>query len=388
MAAAVVVTAIPGTAAAAPAGRTWWSSVHPAARPAGGLHAVAARSATEAWAVGWQTTGAEDAALVHHWTGTQWKSVPPPPSDAVSVRLTGVDVLPSGDAIAVGSTTAGGRTEPLIHGYPADGRAAGEIPGPVPAEGGSWRGVDLVSATDGWAVGFRGSAVDGKPAGTLIARWDGSSWQRVPSPDPGTLSNRLSAVTAVAADDVWAVGQTRDADDAKVERSLVLHWDGVSWSRVASPDPGAVRTTLLAVSAAGPGQVWAVGYTQDVLTDEPDPDELHRAVALSYAGGVWKVLRSAQPAVTEYTGVAAVAPSDIVLAAYRLAGNTETTTIEEWHGGAMTPDQIDPGIGNGEHLGSALTGLAAEPGGGRLWAVGWRADLTGAHQPHSLRSTR
>jgi len=390
VAAAIPVASGPAGAAPISVGRIWWSSVSPATpNIAGALHSVAARSATDVWAVGWQSTGAEDLALVHRWNGTAWKSVQTPASSAVSVQLTGVDFLPSGDAIAVGSTTAAFKTTPVLHQYPADGGAGREIPGPVPATGGAWQGIDLLSATDGWAVGTSGSQVEGEPAATLIARWNGAAWKQVPSPSPGTLSTRLTAVTAIAADDAYAVGQVRDATDPTIEKSLVLHWDGLSWSQVASPNPGLVRTTLLAVDAVGPGVLWAVGYTLDTVTDDPDPDELLHPVALYLSGGIWRVLRSTQATATEYTGVVAVGPRDVVIAGYQVVAGAETNNIEEWNGAALNHDSINPGTSGGEHLASALSGLAAEPNSGRLWAVGWSANLVPtAQQPYSLRSDR
>ncbi|MEU4241319.1 hypothetical protein [Actinoplanes sp. NPDC026619] len=367
--------------------RIWWDAASPATKTSGELTAVTARSATDVWAVGAGHLGDDEShAVVHHWNGTVWQTAPEVASE-VLVRLTGVATLPSGEAIAVGSETSGLRTTPLIQEYAAGGGVARVLPGPIPAEGGAWQGIDLRSATDGWAVGVSGSLVEGEPARTLIAHWDGTGWQQVPSPSPGTLSSRLTAVTAVADDDAWAVGEVRNTGDAVVARSLLLHWDGSMWSQVDSPDPGAVRTTLLAVDAAGPGELWAVGYTLDTVTDDPDPDELLHAVALYRAGGAWRVLRSSQPTATEFTGVVVTAPREVVFASYRLVSGAESTNIEEWHGGALAPDSINPGTSGNEHIGSALSGIAAEPGGGRLWAVGWTANgFTGVQQPYSLRS--
>lgn len=377
-----------GTAIAIGSGRVWWDARSPATKTTGALRAVAARSATDAWAVGWGSSGIDlTYGIAHHWNGTTWQSVATPAADT-SVQLTGVDILPSGDAVAVGNTTSGGRTAPRIEQYPSGGGAGQEIPGPVPVTGGTWQGIDLLSATDGWAVGLSGSLAGDEPAQTLIARWDGTKWQQVPSPNPGTLSSRLTAVTALAADDAWAVGQFRDATNPQIEKSLVLHWNGLSWSQVASPNPGAVRTTLLAAAAAGPGEFWAVGYTLDTATNDPAPDQLH-AVALYRSGGGWKVLRSAQATVTEFTGVVAVGPRDVVLAGYQFAFGAENITIEEWKGAALTPDLINPGETGGDHIASALGGVAAEPNGGRLWAVGWAANASPlAEQPYSLRSDR
>jgi hypothetical protein len=47
---------------------------------------------------------------------------------------------------------------------------------------------------------------------------------------------------------------------ASFGKTLMLHWNGSCWTRVASPDPGGATGSLLfAASAAGPDTAWAVG---------------------------------------------------------------------------------------------------------------------------------
>ncbi|MFC5185911.1 beta propeller repeat protein [Actinomadura harenae] len=92
-----------------------------------------------------------------------------------------------------------------------------------------------------WAVGNAG------PHGPRAFHWDGTSWK--PSDIPDIPHGRLVAATAVAPDDVWAVGAV-DRD------GLVLHFDGRTWTRVPSPAKG----PLTGVSAAAPDDVWAVGH--------------------------------------------------------------------------------------------------------------------------------
>ena len=45
---------------------------------------------------------------------------------------------------------------------------------------------------------------------TLILRWNGSRWARVPSPNLGTRT-QLSAVAATSKSNLWAVGSFTDA---------------------------------------------------------------------------------------------------------------------------------------------------------------------------------
>ena len=58
-------------------------------------------------------------------------------------------------------------------------------------------------------------------------------WIVQPSPNPGQISDSLSAVAAVSADDVWAVGERTLR--GTIGGTLVEHWDGTSWNVVKTP---------------------------------------------------------------------------------------------------------------------------------------------------------
>ena len=120
------------------------------------------------------------------------------------------------------------------------------------AERASWRSPPTTP-------GPSASYGQGAPSRTLIEHWDGTAWSVVPSPNKGPFPNALSDVDAVAPDDIWAVGTwfTKAFDD----RTLTLHWDGTAWSRVASPNAGptSAANDLVSVSAVATDDVWAVG---------------------------------------------------------------------------------------------------------------------------------
>src|SRR5438034_3887702 len=92
---------------------------------------------------------------------------------------------------------------------------------------------------------------------TLIEHWDGTGWQVVPSPNHPDADHYLRGVFALDPNDVWAVG--RYDPQGGGSSTLILHWDGVSWSIVPSPNP-TVYNELRAVTAAALNDVWAVGY--------------------------------------------------------------------------------------------------------------------------------
>jgi hypothetical protein len=77
----------------------------------------------------------------------------------------------------------------------------------------------------------------------------------VPSPDPGT-SGYIGGVAAASAGSAWAVGWT---DSVVTVSTLILRWNGTSWTQVAGPGLGTGEAVLLGVAAVSPGAAWAVG---------------------------------------------------------------------------------------------------------------------------------
>ena len=168
--------------------------------------------------------------------------------------------------------------------------------------------VSASSPRGGWAVGDEARALAG-PTETVIDRWNGRFWARVRSPDPGSSDNFLIGVRAVSRDLAWAVGGYEVGRTSRV-RTLVLRWDGRTWSRVKSSSPGTAFSGLWDVTATTPSDAWAVGFYQRSSASpfrtlilhwngarwarviSPDPsrgsDSLYGVYALS-AGNAWAV---------------------------------------------------------------------------------------------------
>src|SRR5689334_21396361 len=91
--------------------------------------------------------------------------------------------------------------------------------------------VTCITASDCWAVGaYMDSNFTAK---TLIEHWNGLSWSVVPSPNSGTADNVLNGVTCTSASNCWAVGAYTAAS---AQQTLIEQWNGTSWSIVASPN--------------------------------------------------------------------------------------------------------------------------------------------------------
>jgi len=230
------------------------------------LYAVVALSPNDVWAVGsYQNAknGYEQPqkTLIEHWDGTRWKVVASPNANAFFNSLTGLTALAPDDIWAVGSQGAvAGTSQTLVEHW--DGTRWRIVPSP---NGGSYdnvlEGVTALSADDIWAVGESTNGIGGDR--TLVEQWNGQQWNIVPSPSIGTFPNFLRKVSGVAPDDVWTVGGYW-LYPGDILNTLTEHWNGSTWRVVASPNPPGGDNTLGAVAALASNDVWATGYTAGV----------------------------------------------------------------------------------------------------------------------------
>jgi len=188
---------------------------------------------------------------------------------------------------------------------------------------GQLNGVSAESATDVWAVGYSSNVFSGLSK-TLTLHWNGSTWSTVTSPNPaGTGTNDvnvLASVSAIAASNAWAVGSYTNSGGT---RTLILHWDGSAWNRVASPNPGGTGphafNTLQGVSATSAHDAWAAGYYLNPTSGATE------TLTLRWNGTSWGKVASPSP------GGTANSSDESVLQAVNAA-----TTVDAWAVGSAT----------------------------------------------------
>ena len=73
-----------------------------------------------------------------------------------------------------------------------------------------------------------GTYVVSRETKTLVLHWNGTSWARVAAPSPGRFASSLNAVSADSASDAWAVGCECTGGGG---HTVILHWDGTRWLR-------------------------------------------------------------------------------------------------------------------------------------------------------------
>lgn len=305
-------------------GSSWAKSL---TRPFEYFHGMSARTASDAWAVGGTNWFGESHTVAEHWNGSSWTRIATPtPGSGV---FKGVTATSASNAWAVGvigpgDGTTATATEPLIERW--DGSSWTEQTFADPADGGQFLAVAATSADDAWAVGYTGGTTEVPGQTTLIDHWDGSSWTRVPSPDPGGSGSQLEGVTALTANDAWAVGLTQTSGGRWI--SLIMHWDGSHWNVVPSPSPDG-DAGLSAVAAASANDIWAVG----TINPSPTGCGPHCAtLAMHWDGSAWTVVPTPNPPssyLNALLGVAVIADDDVWAVG---TNDYQTTLFTHWDG--------------------------------------------------------
>jgi hypothetical protein len=141
-------------------------------------------------------------------------------------------------------------------------------------EGGDLSAVAAVGADDVWAVGTDGI----RHPHPIVMHWDGELWSRVVVPRLAP-DGSLSDVMALSEHDVWAVG--RSGIDY-FGPSEIIHWDGRAWQVYRVParhPPGGVQ----AIDGTSPNDIWAVGkQNEDASLNDLEP------LALHWDGSIWR----------------------------------------------------------------------------------------------------
>jgi hypothetical protein len=168
---------------------------------------------------------------------------------------------------------------------------------------GSLTAVSASAADNAWAVGCRPATFQCPGNGVDVAyHWNGSAWKQVSVPMPvppnpaDTESGQLTGVKVISPTDAWAVG------DSSPTGAQIVHWNGTAWKQVAVPklpSPYGAGYSLSGVGASSASNVWAVGYGGD-----------NDSITLRYNGKSWSRVASPSPGSTYLYGVAATSASN------------------------------------------------------------------------------
>jgi hypothetical protein len=174
--------------------------------------AIAATSPNDAWIAGSSFTrkySGPGQALIEHWNGTQWAQVALPPTNTDD-RLTSIAARSASDVWAVGFSSGAPLT---LH---FDGSGWRRITAAPTSQNGAFEAVAVGGAGAVWAVGHE-DGVDSRDYAVwrpVAQRWTGTAWQKVRTPVVGDYDAWFGGV-ALTGGQAWAVGANQG--------SLVAH---------------------------------------------------------------------------------------------------------------------------------------------------------------------
>jgi hypothetical protein len=231
------------------------------------------------------------------------------------------------------------------------------------ANTGTVNGLSGLSPNDVWAVGYFYDQPQGRYR-PLTQHWDGTKSTYIQAPTATRGYNAFNAVVEVAPNDVWAVGYHTPVYYTYEDSPLVEHYDGSKWRIVAAPYRGS--GTLTDIAAAGPNDVWAVGYR----TVNP-----YGTLIEHWDGVRWSLLDDGHSRDnSQFWSVVAKGSNDIWAAGSTVHGTRVIAFAEHWNGSSWTESVAQPGRDY-----DVFNAIADDFAGG-LWGVGWETPGLGYYQ--------
>jgi hypothetical protein len=323
-----------------------------------------------AWAVGYyyDSNLAAYRTMTQRSTGGAWSIVP-----SVNASATGYSQLNRVDATSASNVWAIGS---LVERYDGSKWAAMTAPAGV-----ALRGLDVVSPTEVWVAGYVGSAA-------TVSQWKNGTWTtRYTQASTGRHLTVFEAIAVDPSGQVWAVGWDRDYNaPGRPVSSLVVHFNGASWSREATPNP-ANRNTLMDVVALANGEVFAVGVAQDTSGGGITP----RSLMLRKQGASWSsptVPQGEAGSQDQLLSVAAVSSTSVWSVGYYSSPSSGLyePLLVHWTGnggaGTLATSSISPAL-----TVSALASGVSATSAGNLWAVGYSAPPSAGNATLILKGT-
>ncbi len=222
-----------------------------------------------------------------------------------------------------------------------------------PNDSNSLSAVAALAPDNVWAVG---SYNDGVTVRALIEHWNGSAWTVMLDADPGS-DHEFYGITALAPDNIWAVGTSHTVGNHY--STLTEHWDGSAWSIIPSANPNADTSQLNAVAGASANDVWAVGYSS------PFGNGVHNLLIEHWDGSAWTLfpIGTIGTGNTYLANIAVVNANEVWAVGYYQNGGPDVALALHWNGSVW---QVVPTANPGNADFSGVTVLASN----NVWAAG------------------
>ena len=201
-------------------------------------------------------------------------------------------------------------------------------------------------------------------------------------PANANSNTTLKAISAGGPDDVWIVGTFLDSANEQNE-TFSEHFNGTAWTVVPMPMVNSSNVNAFfqfnGIKANSASDVWAVG--ESGVTDEPGSQQ---TLIEHFNGTAWSIVPSPSPgSIDDLTGVTTSNAADNVWAVGSDAPtgtSTRQTLTMNWNGSSWTV-VASPGTGSTD----ALNAVATNPGAAIVWAAG-AGGTSGSFNPLVLQN--
>ncbi|MEU8105688.1 hypothetical protein AB0C18_18400 [Nonomuraea muscovyensis] len=352
-----VTTATPGPSPVRTARGRGWRLEHVGDQRGTRLNAVAASGPRDVWALGSPSEGTGRLLLLH-FDGRRWRERPAPEVTWDSKdyeRFPALVATGPRDAWIFAATTA-------LAAHHWDGERWSRVPLPdMDYNPGERAGATALAPDDVWLV-----------VGDHAAHWDGRAWtvMRLPA--------WAASVSAAAPDQVWAVGGTGRplAQGSSSSQAATMRWDGRSWQLVPAPEnrtpskginsqglpDGSIPSIMLTqVVAHSPGNVWAIGTSEEF---DYEDGRSRTTITLHWDGNAW----SRVPGSADVSASGSDGANGIILVDWAAAESGLSGTIRVAPDGSRT--ELPPMAGANRRREVDVSAVSAVPGTRTVYAVG------------------
>ena len=332
------------------------------------LYGVACTSDSNCWAVGFENGGSLAQTLIERWDGNSWSIVASPNVGTEHNVLNAVTCVSASDCRGVGYTGVAGAKSALVAQWDGNAWTASALPNQLTSQEDILSSVTCTSTSSCWAVG---NSYNGTVHQTLIEQWNGTSWASVTAPEGG-VDNYLVSVVCNSTSDCWAVGDSTNAavDPQAFDQDLILHWNGSVWSLSAPPldEAATYANDLTGVACALASQCWAVGQIQPGGSNTS-----LRSLILSWDGTSWTSVAAPDvPAIASnyLDGMTCVSATDCWAVGFNFYGTIVRSLILHWDGTTWgLTDSPNTAIDRSNYLSDVTCVTDSD-----CWAVGQSSD--------------
>ena len=267
--------------------------------PHANLVGIQALSATSIWAYS-GTTYYGQIPSVYHFDGTQWTQQTLSGVTSQS-RLVTVQMASDSLGWAIASMS-GDYANPNYTVFRYTGNNTWSVHSTLNAGSlGEISELAMVSSEEGWAFGPR--AIDGpskitagKPVPQVLYHYSGGKWRIVPLQfTSGGAFVTLQKIVMRSAHDGWIIAQVQNMQPGVTasgieKHTILLHYDGSTWTEAQTPDVGGDASAITGMSFAGESG-WACGFVATLpdgqTIQDSDVPSYGSPMLWTYQNGGW-----------------------------------------------------------------------------------------------------